>query len=1265
MTTAGLKPIGIRTLIGGAKGWPPLDFDLGSITFTAGMSKRTGQGPFAAAPIVQGDWDFSGTGDVVSFSRGSQVSGSWYDNMDGNQWFFFTFWTPEHSYDDITGKIYLLYASSAHYVAYDFDNDRFEVCIGTQTSTADKEIAAGTTYALVAGGSSVNTIDGTDYARISVDDTHTFGATTQPTASAPDATIYLGSNNGANACGGILEGSVLVRDMPFDGTYGTDLSIGDVINLHYAAGAGADLATFIGSWDTTWSNPTNSTTGALVTGTGEAWSHPHSSNVVEHGWAEDGGYLGGPYALIYNGSSTWVDCGSNATLDDLGAAGATVQVEGWFRSDGSSSTEQIYHKGNGLSTGHMVYIGGTHRLTAYVPLATVNAQAEASATSVRDGRWHHYVMSYNDTTKSLQMALDGKWGAADVGVGAYQADAASNWEFGRLTNLSSYFEGAIGWHRVWNAAQYTPGTDFIPDRVFNSAGTVESWAADDGTGATLTASITSPACDGTITNGSWEPQWDMEGSPLVMPMVDYDGSTTSCVVADAAAIQDLHDAAFTVEAWVRADGTGENNAGYIFEKGIVSSKGWYFSVSATNGLDARVYAATTNAWSTSGTDEWSDDGKLHHVAMQFDDAGDRKLYIWMDGIPVSSYTHQDAAVDAVVSDVGEDLYHGNRSDGARTWNGAFIGWSRISDTLRYTNGVPFVPNAPDNPPGADGNTAWQTDYSDGAGSTLTDDSGNGNNGTLSNHIWYNTPDMTVVAPGNRIYNWGYVVGVDAVDEGIVQAYTGASAGSNYVCRLVYSHDPSGHGQPAVTIYDDTNGAVITDFEGPKMVSAHTGANNSASCIDNTNKIVFPNIVGWTIYNITDGSSGTITAYVWDGTDTTITVALAGGTDNDFDTGDVYRIVPPRSFTEFPWVETFTWELPTIARNGVVADCVDFSVKVTNVDDEGLIFYQQYEQLTQLVDNPSLETGAGNPWIPDGWTNTGVDAGESVQELAIIHSGSAALESAAGWTSDESIQQILTSTADKFYSFGAYRYGTGAACLGFTGDDTADDLVLQATLADPPLLADQDAAQWLPNYMVTRAINTTPDTSILGAAIQGYVDDIYAFELDDVSLTVTPASYANSLENTDELRVDGRDTCTQPSGAFLTASRGWVRCNIRPRHDPADILAFGNIPYWIEIWGDANNYIGVYGSAANTMILGANIAGGGLVWNLWNCAGAWSADDELQVEIDYYPSFIWLKVDGAVVATITTPVAFSTVPTEVDWLHINGGGYAGDATVSAP
>lgn len=67
---------------------------------------------------------------------------------------------------------------------------------------------------------------------------------------------------------------------------------------------------------------------------------------------------------------------------------------------------------------------------------------------------------------------------------------------------------------------------------------------------------------------------------------------------------------------------------------------------------------------------------------------------------------------------------------------------------------------------------------------------------------------------------------------------------------------------------------------------HTGANNAAILTSATgaftSKDIYP---GDIVQNTTDGSEATITAI----TATTITGALSGGTDNDWDTGDAYRI----------------------------------------------------------------------------------------------------------------------------------------------------------------------------------------------------------------------------------------------------------------------------------------------------------------------------------------------------------------------------------------
>ena len=68
---------------------------------------------------------------------------------------------------------------------------------------------------------------------------------------------------------------------------------------------------------------------------------------------------------------------------------------------------------------------------------------------------------------------------------------------------------------------------------------------------------------------------------------------------------------------------------------------------------------------------------------------------------------------------------------------------------------------------------------------------------------------------------------------------------------------------------------------------HTGSNNASVLTDSSKSWTTDELVGKKIVNMTDGCSGTITG----NTATTITCSggLSGGTDNDFDTGDSYRV----------------------------------------------------------------------------------------------------------------------------------------------------------------------------------------------------------------------------------------------------------------------------------------------------------------------------------------------------------------------------------------
>ena len=84
---------------------------------------------------------------------------------------------------------------------------------------------------------------------------------------------------------------------------------------------------------------------------------------------------------------------------------------------------------------------------------------------------------------------------------------------------------------------------------------------------------------------------------------------------------------------------------------------------------------------------------------------------------------------------------------------------------------------------------------------------------------------------------------------------------------------------------------ITGLIPPVVVAlssgVHDGGNDQATMTDGGIDLGANTLIGMTVYNVTDGSSCTITAHAA----TTITCTLAGGTGNDWDDNDVWQVGP--------------------------------------------------------------------------------------------------------------------------------------------------------------------------------------------------------------------------------------------------------------------------------------------------------------------------------------------------------------------------------------
>lgn len=213
------------------------------------------------------------------------------------------------------------------------------------------------------------------------------------------------------------------------------------------------------------------------------------------------------YAVEFNGTTAYINCGSGATLDDLADAALTAEL--WIRLDPDTGLRSVLDKGGFSAQGWTIFINGT-TLSFSVQCAT--ADAVASIVGVEfDGKWHHVAVFFDDGgARRAYVALDGVWTAGSVANGAIVADAANSLIVGRSSTTALYFyDGAIGWAALWSDDHYAAGTNFTPPRIPPSPGgnLVECWPLNEGTGVTTKAAVTSPANDGTITDGTWIRMW--------------------------------------------------------------------------------------------------------------------------------------------------------------------------------------------------------------------------------------------------------------------------------------------------------------------------------------------------------------------------------------------------------------------------------------------------------------------------------------------------------------------------------------------------------------------------------------------------------------------------------------------------------------------------------------------------------------------------------------------------------------------------------------
>src|SRR3990170_212443 len=420
-----------------------------AVTFTAGMAKRDGPGPFAGAPIVQGNYDGTGTPDNLRYTSSTTLSSEFKNVYDLNQGSVVMWVTPEWNGND--GKNHYLWRQgSSGGALFKFSNNNLRFNVGGQIVDVDASTwTAGTTYNVIARWDIDNTLNGTNYLSLSVNDSHTYGVTTIPSPST-NTNFYAGASNTSLASDSVIEGLTIYRRPLFDGTYGIDVGNGDEINQIYNSGSGNDPTLITGSWDVVFALPTNSSTGALATGTGNAWTHPHASNLLYTSTTNTGGFMmNGTYT-----SDGWAT--ENGDTQSL-----TLQPD-----ETAGKDTRLYSYSNDITRNY-----GTHNilLTSSFDKALIEFDLSNISASAILNRATLYTYRNNTGT-------DRAWTVSVYSVASGNAD----WPEGTKNNATgvagdscwSYKDQTPGNETPWagSAGLSTAGTDYESDVIGSFSG---------------------------------------------------------------------------------------------------------------------------------------------------------------------------------------------------------------------------------------------------------------------------------------------------------------------------------------------------------------------------------------------------------------------------------------------------------------------------------------------------------------------------------------------------------------------------------------------------------------------------------------------------------------------------------------------------------------------------------------------------------------------------------------------------------------------------
>lgn len=163
---------------------------------------------------------------------------------------------------------------------------------------------------------------------------------------------------------------------------------------------------------------------------------------------------------------------------------------------------------------------------------------------------------------------------------------------------------------------------------------------------------------------------------------EWNSSTTEVSLGSAAVLDDLCLLAWSLSLWMKPDGIGELGTGRILSKRPLSQNGGFlFFTDATASLGFQIIDSGGGVESHQrGSNNAITFNIWQHVLLTYDDDGDVKGHIYVDGSEIAYDTNTAGTTGNAATDADDDMILGNNQGATRTFDGhmADFGiWTRV------------------------------------------------------------------------------------------------------------------------------------------------------------------------------------------------------------------------------------------------------------------------------------------------------------------------------------------------------------------------------------------------------------------------------------------------------------------------------------------------------------------------------------------------------------------------------------------------------------